>query len=946
MTQGNGMRSPGFMTRQVGLLWLCCIPLVAAAQTSNQAEGSFWDRHHEAIVVGVMIAILSIVLGEKVNNLLRSVGEGLRERLHALGWRFKKRYLAALSKKHQWLRLIGIFNRAHLHPPRLREVYVSLRLAAGEAATSPSFSWNHVFSPEQRRLVILGPPGSGKTTLLHYLVLVFTGAVTHPLQAQLGSPFPMIGRLRELGGESGPRSLTDLLSQSCPVSGAPQGFFERRLRRGGCVVLLDGLDEVLDSDLHQRVVDEIEKLVSDYPENIFVVTCRVAGWRSQLPGFRTYEIQELSTDNIRQFIGAWYREVLRTQKVNLLGASPAPDAVKQAEGQALEEAGERTEMLWQALSANQGLLRISRTPLILSLITLVHYHRYADLPKGRSRLYQQCLEILLELWDLEDKRLGPAGPSLNEKLMVLRSIAFHYLEQGLLEAELPVIEQVVTPLLPRINAAVGETELIRQIWERSGILVEQAIGRYGFAHRALHDYLAAAYVVENELDDILLERAGEERWQEVTLIAVGLAPEARARRLVSSFLEHEGEEAAGLEMAGLSLAEDVQLGDELRCKIRQRLLERLGKEQAAGPFARLASALMTADLKAASGWMEQVLRGSDQELQVRVLGLLRELDREHAGPFTPILLRVIADPDEVAPVRARAAAVIAGIDVELDAEGWRVLNTARQDSDDSVKAAATWAWCELGRYQELGLVKVPEGEFLMGSDDDLDSEKPQHVLYLPDFYIGRYPVTVKEFREYVEASGKQPGDTDRLAGPSDHPVVRVSWHEAVAYARWYGYTLPSEAEWEKSARGTDGRRYPWGNEWQTEHANTYEYWREQRNLLKKLFRRFRGFSTTEVGRFSPAGDSPFGCTDMAGNVWEWTWSIWGKDPREPEFGYPYQPHDGREDESSDHLRVLRGGAFGRDHGSARCSYRGRGAPDFRSGHVGFRVVVLPFSSDL
>jgi formylglycine-generating enzyme required for sulfatase activity/energy-coupling factor transporter ATP-binding protein EcfA2 len=926
------------------------MPQVASAQTADQVEGSFWERHLDAVLVAVIIVILGKVFGERINQLIGAVGEGLRNKAHALGWRFKKRYLSALSKKHQWLRLIGIFNRAHLHPPRLREVYVSLRLAAGDAATSPSFSWNQVFSPDHRRLVILGPPGSGKTTLLHYLVLVFTGAITHTLRARLGSPFPMIGRLRELGGEGGPSTLTELLSQSCPVSGAPQGFFERRLRSGGCIVMLDGLDEVLDSDLHQRVVGEIEKLVGDYPENIFVVTCRVAGWRSQLPGFRTYEIQELSTDNIRQFIGAWYREVLRTQKVNLLGASPTPEAVKQAEGQALAEAGERTEMLWQALSANQGRLRISLTPLILSLITLVHFHRYADLPKGRSRLYQQCLDILLELWDLEDKRLGPAGPTLNEKLMVLRAIAFHYLEQDLLEAELPVIEQVVTPLLPRINVAVGATELIRQIWERSGILVEQAIGQYGFAHRALHDYLAAAYLVENERDEILVEHAGEERWQEVTLIAVGLAPEARACRLVGSFLEHEGEEAAGLEMAGLSLAEDVQLGDDLRGEIRNRLLERLGSEQAAGPFARLASALMTADLKTASEWMEQVLRGSDQELRARVLGLLDELDREHAAPFVPILQKVIGDPDEAASVRARAAAAIAGIDVELDAEGWQVLAAARQGPDEKVKAAATWAWCELGRFKELGLVKVPEGEFLMGSDDEFDHEKPQHVLYLPDFYIGRNPVTVGEYRDYVEASGKQPGATDCLDRPLNHPVVRINWNEALAYAQWYGYTLPSEAEWEKASRGTDGRRFPWGNEWRPVHANTKEYWSDQRtgrNIVDRILRRrVLEQGTTEIGRFSPAGDSPFGCTDMAGNVWEWTRSIWGKDFGNPEFVFPYVAHDGREDESSDHLRVLRGGAFDYFHWFARCSYRYSLNPDFRFGHLGFRVVVLPFSSDL
>ena len=143
------MRSLVTVARQVGLLWLSCLPLAASAQTSDQTEGGFWDQHLYVILVAVISFVLGRILADRINSLLGFVGGGVRKLLYAFGWRFRKRYLAALSEKHQWLRLIGIFNRAHLNPPRLREVYVSLRLAAGEAATSPSFSWNQVFSPEQ-----------------------------------------------------------------------------------------------------------------------------------------------------------------------------------------------------------------------------------------------------------------------------------------------------------------------------------------------------------------------------------------------------------------------------------------------------------------------------------------------------------------------------------------------------------------------------------------------------------------------------------------------------------------------------------------------------------------------------------------------------------------------------------------------------------------------------
>ncbi len=642
---------------------------------------SFWAEHGDAVIVGLVIALFTVLLGPTLRDFARDAGQKLTAWLvataHGQGARFRGRYLSAMVERHGRLKLIGIYNQGDLHPPRLREVFISLRVAAGQE-DGPKMGWSDALSRNRKRVVILGAPGAGKTTLLDYLVLVLAGEVEHPLRTALGNPVPLVARLRELG-TPGKEDLISLLRASVPLTEVPDWHPKRWLRGGGCAVLLDGLDEVLDETRHARAIEEIKRLSSQFPDNLFVVTCRLAGWRNQLidHGFETFEVQELDADDIRKFLGVWYREVLRAKDVNLLGARPRKDQIQAVEERARKEAADRSGELWNALAKNDNLLRISRTPLLLSLITLVHYHRRTDLPEGRAALYEDCLRILLEQWDKSDKGLQIAGPTLKEKLMVLKAIAFHYLESDVLEADLPALEQVVSPLLPRIKAAVEADALVRQVEERSGVLVELKLGLYGFAHRALHDALAADWIVEHERDDLLLSHAGEEGWREVILIAAGKAPTARAQELVKALLENDAEgseEGAALQIAGLALAEDVQLGDDLRGQVRQRLIERLSREEAAGAFGRLAGALLAGDPEAARDWMKETLGGEkDPARRKRLLDLLPALGEEQARPILPLLGQMVGDETVETASRIDSALALARIGIVPGSEIWDAL---------------------------------------------------------------------------------------------------------------------------------------------------------------------------------------------------------------------------------------------------------------------------------
>ena len=232
----------------------------------------------------------------------------------------------------------------------------------------------------------------------------------------------------------------------------------------------------------------------------------------------------------------------------------------------------------------------------------------------------------------------------------------------------------------------------------------------------------------------------------------------------------------------------------------------------------------------------------------------------------------------------------------------------------------------------MEFMRVPAGKFLMGSKNDnklaRDNENPQHSVDIPyDYWMARFPVTNELYNAYTK-SKKIEHPVKDWERKKDHPVVLVTWKDAMSYCQWLNnllkaelpaglvLRLPIEAEWEKAARGTDGLEYPWGNEFDPKKCNTREGGKG---------------GTTPVGSYSSRGNSPYGCADMSGNVWEWCHSLYKP--------YPYQAADGREDEKASVARVLRGGSFFFNVRRARCAYRLDSVIASSNPNIGFRVVV-------
>lgn len=220
------------------------------------------------------------------------------------------------------------------------------------------------------------------------------------------------------------------------------------------------------------------------------------------------------------------------------------------------------------------------------------------------------------------------------------------------------------------------------------------------------------------------------------------------------------------------------------------------------------------------------------------------------------------------------------------------------------------------------MIRIPASTFTMGSSMD-DNEKPPHSVTLAEYWMAKTPVTNAQYRLFVQATGhKSAGEWEEYARRwgDNCPVVKVSWYDAVAYCKWAGFRLPTEAEWEYAARGPKGFEYPWGNEW------------DRSKCCSSVGGDWRSAEKPVAAGSYLAGASSFGCLDLAGNVWEWCSS-----KSEP---YPYDASDGREDFlSCFDSRVVRGGSWANPSANVfRGAFRGWDDPQDGEYITGFRCA--------
>ncbi len=771
-----------------------------------------------------------------------------------------------------------------------------------------------------RSLVLLGDPGSGKSTFVNFLAYCLAAHSVGPSvgwmehikgwKAEDADLLPVVIILRDFA-----RAYGGDLPQKVEVSHI-WDFIEGRLKAqnlqsvikplraaleaGKAILLFDGLDEVPTEKQRIFVRDAVRAFIHRYDQCRYLITCRVLSYLPPINGKPDLRLNELPSFEIAEFDEEKISRFVEAWYLELtrLGTVKA------------EERETLTARLGEAVRRSD-LRRLASNPLLLTVMALVNTHK-GRLPDARALLYEETIEILL--WRWEQIKLG-----------------------GL--EDVPRLRQYL------IEAGRTDVDLKRVIWELAFEAHSSVKGdEKNNALADIHEHRIIKVLSALKCDD--KQPNGDLNWAQrivdLMKIRAGLLLERQPG--IFTFPHRTFQEyLAGAYLAGQkNFASAATELTPQKALWREAILYAVGKlVYVSGdldkPLALIAELCPEKINDTDLAWWQVWLAGD----VLQEIGLKRVSDSAFGR-------------DMLNRVQARLASLVERGKLtprERNEAGntLSILGDPRFDPDHWSLPSGTL----------LGFTHIPAGEFIMGSNLMVD-EQPQHKIILPDYWILKYPITVKQFNTFLLDSGYEPDDPKSRRGLLNHPVTYITWHDALEYCEWLNkklikladqklskgnfeekeeefwkglrdkrlsITLPNEPEWEKAARGSNGFVYPWGNNPISDAANTKEV----------------GLGTKSIVGGFPKGTSTYGIVDMIGNVKEWTRSLWGLDQFDPEYKYPYRSDDGREKIkfTPSVYRVLRGGDYTCTIDEARSTYR------FRQGNVnwaqefGFRVVATP-----
>ncbi|WP_330174444.1 NACHT domain-containing protein [Streptomyces sp. NBC_01498] len=467
---------------------------------------------------------------------------------------FEERYARYITDKHGKLSIFGLELSHGLQNWRLDVAYLSLDVVGDATGTIPTrLSADQVLAGHNR-VLLRGVAGSGKTTLVQWLAV----STTQKDQLDLYGLVPFVLPLRTLtrGGAALPAPDEFLSAVDCPIAALqPAGWFDRVLRAGRGLILIDGIDEIPEDDRNDAR-RWLQELISAYPRNRWLVTSRPSAVREHwLSGddFAEADLAPMSRDNIADFVNRWHK----------------------AAGISDQYARE----LLRAVRAKQDLGRLATNPLMCGLICALHQDRRGYLPEGRKEIYDAALSMLLFRRDRERGVYKPGSIRIGEAhhIQLIQKLAYWMIRNGRSEMDradaVDLLAQTL-PTMPKVAEQGTAEEIYRHLLIRSGLLREPSVHSMDFIHRTFQDYLGAKAAVEGLDFDFLIANAHLDQWEDVIRMAVAHSRPTERTRLLTGLIRRDNVSAHGMNrlhlLAAACLEHATELDPEVRAEVQQR----------------------------------------------------------------------------------------------------------------------------------------------------------------------------------------------------------------------------------------------------------------------------------------------------------------------------------------------------------------------------------------